>query len=148
MIAKMLCVTGCLWPLLALAGEAAQPVEAGPKPGIWVLRGVDSRPWQARMLLQASGQRVYGSLRWQSEAGVESGGEEAFEGQHDPATGWVTLRGQTLKEARGDIASGTTYEATLSADGSRLESGRWFGPDTQPGTWSAVWQRPLPSKLP
>jgi hypothetical protein len=74
-----------------------------------------------------------GHFEWAVKVG---GGRYHFDGTYDPATRVVRWVGFHVEDQVG-LPGMATYQATLSADGRRLENGTWFGPQCIPGTWSA-----------
>jgi hypothetical protein len=109
---------------------AASAAPAAPLAGTWQVRGEDSVPWSAQLVLDADTQAGY--FDWSSDVGR---GRELVTWSFDPRTGTVDLAGHALVEPRGRIGVGT-YRATLAGDGTRLEDGTW-GPPALPGTWVA-----------
>jgi hypothetical protein len=128
---------------------------AAPSAAVW------SNPWQPP---DGPGQRLVSPMAWRAtgidrsglhwegyltvehaedayltagyfEWGTNNGGRYHFKGTFDPETRRVRWVGYTVEEqfGRPGIA---TYEATVSADGRRLEDGTWSG-ICVPGTWSA-----------
>ena len=118
--------------------SAAACADDPPRSGTWYLVGHDSRHWRAEMVLQRqAGARYDGHMTWRAVQGSPAGGLEPFSGEYDAATCTLTLRGEPVREATGDIASGAHYSARVADEGRYLAYGRWWGVDVAPGTWAA-----------
>ncbi len=135
---------GCVVCLLASPTAIMTPAVAGevrpPELGDWLLTGNDGQDWQATLVFVKRQALDYqGYMNWRSLNGEQGSGVESFQGQFDPRNGKLLLHGKEISHAQGNIATGATFEARVADGGQSLVEGIWYGPDIEPGTWSAIW---------
>jgi hypothetical protein len=113
----------------------------GPRLGTWELTGRDKIDWKATLVFSRLDRTIcHGYIRWQSNSSDPASGLESFEGIFNPADSVITLKGLDMKDKKGQIATGSVYEATVTENGYSLINGRWFGANVASGTWSAIWK--------
>lgn len=137
----------CLAAAMSLSAVDVR-ADPGPRPGTWYLVGRDTTYWRADMVLEhQEGQRYAGHMTWHAVDGEPAGGTEPFQAEYDPATQTLRMRGEPVRDATGNIASGGQYEARVACDGSYLAYGRWWGSDIADGTWAARYRAGKTSSL-
>jgi hypothetical protein len=113
----------------------------GPRLGTWELTGRDKIDWKATLVFTQLEKTIcHGYFKWQSSNSDQASGLETFEGIFNPADSVITLKGLDMKDRKGQIATGSIYEATVTENGYALVDGRWFGANVASGTWSAIWK--------
>jgi hypothetical protein len=124
--------------------EPNAPVKSLEMPEHWKVSGKDEagRLWEGYLVVERAPAKYMclGYFDWQSSSPSEvaHGGQYHFEGTFDPQTRRVSWTGYSIENRTGHPAM-AQYDATLSADGSRLENGKWSGGFSIPGTWEAVF---------
>jgi hypothetical protein len=125
----------------AVPGMSIAAQAQGPRLGTWELTGRDKIDWKATLVFTLLDRTIcHGYFKWQSNSSDQASGLETFEGIFNPADSMITLKGLDMKDKKGQIATGSIYEATVTENGYALINGRWFGTNVAPGTWSAIWQ--------
>jgi hypothetical protein len=126
-----------LCPLLVYLGApepAPAPEHHAPLPlGTWHVRGQDTILWTAELVLFEEANAGY--FEWKSERG--DSGRELLTYVYDPTTSTLSLTGNKVLMARGDIAFGS-YRARVADNGRRLVNGTWWGPPCSEGVWEAT----------
>lgn len=129
----------------ALAAQTRSAFVA-PRLGVWKVTGKDAENtgWSGRLHItrrQPSGRmlNIRGWFRWVSSDG-ETAGREYVSGRFDRSNGRLTLRGNEVKNERGEIMK-TQYVAFVSKKGRMISRGRWFGEEVVEGSWRAGWLR-------
>lgn len=108
------------------------PASAPEVSGTWTVRGHDSVPWTAELVLDASSHE--GHFDWHGPDGLS--GHELVVWQFDPHTGLIALKGTEMQQPHGPVGVGT-YVAHVTPDRQRIVNGTW-GPPARLGTWEAT----------
>ena len=109
----------------------------GPVPGNWTVSGRDAHEWSATLVFtRAEGPHLEGFFLWRG-LDIDASGFEPFIGTYDSKSRWISLTGRGIYDPRGPIAT-ARYTARLSSDLTHLVEGRWYGPEVEVGTWTAV----------
>jgi hypothetical protein len=124
-------------PLADPAEQNREPAEL-QQPIQWQAQGTDTlgRTFTGYLVVEGTPEHYLrrGYFQWHADVG---GGRYHFEGTYDPTTRTVRWMGFTVKDRIG-LPCCAVYEATLSADGRRFESGKWSGGISVPGNWTAI----------